>query len=252
MLDNKMVCGSCGDTQPFALDKGAKQPAKTNTAPSQNYAIWNPNATANWSLIFSPAFGSYLQMLNWKALGQPDKAASSQNWFYASLAILVAYVLMGIFMADSIAAGNAVHGLGFLYLLVWYFSVGRSQGKFVKEKFGPNYPKKPWGKALFVGIASMIGYFMFAVVVGLFFDAATSKTTTHWKENYPTGGDNLYEDRGNSIESVAGDKSGNTFGGRPVDDALVKEGGGFDPSKPYTIIHKDGSHEDVDPGRMQK
>ncbi len=142
-------------------------------ASSQSDAIWNPNATANWSLIFTPAFGSYLQMLNWKTLGQPDKAASSQNWFYASLAILAVYVLMGIFMSDSKAADGAARGLGFLYLLVWYFSVGRSQGKFVKEKFGSNYPKKPWGKALLIGIAAIIGYFIFAVVVGLILGAAS-------------------------------------------------------------------------------
>ena len=139
---------------------------------NQRDAIWNPNATVNWSLIFTPAFGSYLQMLNWKALGQFDKAESSKNWFNASLAILPIILLMGAFMSDS----KAAEGLAFLYLLVWYFSVGRSQGKFVKEKFGSNYPKKPWGKVLFTGIAAIIGYFAFAVVMGLIFGAALSKT----------------------------------------------------------------------------
>ena len=105
-------------------------------------------------------------MLNWKALGQPDKAESSQNWFYASLAILVVYVLMVVFMSNSKAADDATRGLAFLYLLVWYFSDGRSQGKFVKEKFGSNYPKKPWGKALLIGTAAIIGHIIFAVVAG--------------------------------------------------------------------------------------
>lgn len=142
-------------------------------ASDQSNAIWNPNAAVNWSLVFTPAFGSYLQMLNWKALGQSDRAASSQNWFYTSLAILVIYVLIGFFMPDSKAADGAARGLGFLYLLVWYFSVGRSQAKFVKEKFGSNYPKKPWGKALLIGVAAFIGYFIFAVVVGLILGAAS-------------------------------------------------------------------------------
>ena len=27
-------------------------------------ALWNPNAAANWSLLFSPAFGAWLHMKN--------------------------------------------------------------------------------------------------------------------------------------------------------------------------------------------
>lgn len=164
-------CHKCGTS---LSNIGMQQKIPASVADSEPInAIWNPNAAANWSLIFTPAFGSYLQMLNWKALGQSDKAESSQNWFYASLAILVVYVLMGVFMSDSKAADGAARGLSFLYLLVWYFSAGRSQGKFVKEKFGSNFPKKPWGKALLIGIAAIIGYFLFAVVVGFILGAAS-------------------------------------------------------------------------------
>jgi hypothetical protein len=118
------------------------------------FAIWNPNATANWSLIFTPAFGSYLQLLNWRALGEPEKAASSQNWFYVSLGMLVVYVLTGF------------RPIG-LFLFVWYFSAGRAQGKYVKEKFGSSYARKPWGKALLIGLAAIIGYFVAFVIVRL-------------------------------------------------------------------------------------
>ena len=164
-------CHKCGTS---LSNIGVQQSSPTSVAASdQSNAIWNPNATANWSLVFTPAFGSYLQMLNWKALGQSGKAASSQNWFHASLAFLIVYVLIGVFMSDSKAADGAARGLGFLYLLVWYFSVGRSPGKFVKEKFGSNYPKKSWGKALLIRITAIIGYFIFAVAVGLILGAAS-------------------------------------------------------------------------------
>jgi len=157
-------CHKCGTS----LSKiGMQQNIPTPVADSEpKNAIWNPNAASGWSIVFTPAFGSYLQMLNWKALGQPDKAESSQNWFYASLAILVVYVLMVVFMSNSKAADDATRGLAFLYFLVWYFSDGRSQGKFVKEKFGSNYPKKPWGKALLIGTAVITGHIIFAVVAG--------------------------------------------------------------------------------------
>ena len=37
---------------------------RTEVAP----ALWNPNAAASWSLLFSPAFGAFLHMKNWQAL----------------------------------------------------------------------------------------------------------------------------------------------------------------------------------------
>lgn len=130
-------------------------------------AIWNPNAAVNWSLIFTPAFGAYLQMLNWRALGESEKAASSQNWFYVSLGMLAIYALMGVFMDDSKAAVEGIRGLGFLFLIVWYFSSGRAQNNYIKEKFGSSYIKKPWGKVLLIGVAAFFLFFIAAVSAGI-------------------------------------------------------------------------------------
>ncbi len=91
--------------------------------------IWNPNAAVNWSFIFSPAFGSYLQMLNWRTLGEPEKATSSRNWFYVSLGMSAVYALMGVFMSDSKAADNASPALPFLFFAVWTSLSGRAQVK---------------------------------------------------------------------------------------------------------------------------
>ena len=112
-------------------------------------------------------------MLNWEALGQRDKADTSKNWFYASLAILALFVLMGLFMQDADTIDGAAKGISFLYLLVWYFSVGRFQGKFVEVKFGPNYLRKPWGKTLLIAIGALIGYFILAIVVLFVFGLAS-------------------------------------------------------------------------------
>lgn len=50
-------CAKCGRTV-SAASSFISTPA---TAPqSEGPTIWNPNAASNWSLIFSPAFGSYL------------------------------------------------------------------------------------------------------------------------------------------------------------------------------------------------
>lgn len=171
-----MFCSQCGsDNQPAARfcqkcgNALSGVPAnETDSIQPQaaEAAIWNPNAAANWSLIFTPAFGAYLQMLNWRALGEPEKAASSQNWFYVGLGMLLVYVLMAVFMSDPKAADGATRGLSILFLLVWYFSSGRAQGKYVKEKFGKTYAKKPWGRALLIGVGAIVGYVIVAMVVG--------------------------------------------------------------------------------------
>lgn len=172
-----MFCSQCGtENQPEArfcqkcgnsLSGMTAQPKPSVDSQDTGSAIWNPNATANWSLIFSPAFGSYLQMLNWRALGEPEKAASAQSWFYISLAMLAVYVLMGVFMDDSKASDGAAGGLGSLFLIAWYFSVGRAQSKYVREKFGSSYARKPWGKVLLIGVAASVGFFIAAVIIGL-------------------------------------------------------------------------------------
>ncbi len=177
-----MFCSQCGsENQPAArfcqkcgnalLSAPAIETANTRQQATEA-AIWNPNAAANWSLIFTPAFGAYLQMLNWQALGESETAASAQNWFYVGLGMLAVYVLMGVFISDPKVADGAARGLGFLFLLVWYFSSGRAQGKYVKEKFGKTYAKKPWGRALLIGVGAIVGYFGVAVVIGVVFGVA--------------------------------------------------------------------------------
>src|SRR5438552_4573164 len=67
-------------------------------------ALWNPNAAASWSLLFSPIFGSYLHARNWEALDRPDKAASSRKWMVGSIIFFVVIALAAFVLPDSKAA----------------------------------------------------------------------------------------------------------------------------------------------------
>jgi hypothetical protein len=131
---------------------------------SEGGAIWNPEAAGVWSFFFTPAFGSYLQMLNWRTLGEPAKASSAQAWFYASLVMLFIWFLVGMFMSGPKAEPNWFW-LHILYLIIWYFASGRSQEKYVKAKFGTNYSKKPWGQALLIAVGASIGCSVVAVLL---------------------------------------------------------------------------------------
>ncbi len=45
-------------------------------------ALWNPDAIASWSLLFTPVFGSYFVMKNWQSIGDTEKARTAQNWLF--------------------------------------------------------------------------------------------------------------------------------------------------------------------------
>jgi predicted nucleic acid-binding Zn ribbon protein len=158
--DDARFCSKCGrsltDDGPLIAQKSAESGSPSN-------ALWNPAAAANWSLIFTPAFGSYLQMLNWQTLGERERAVTARIWFYVSLAMLGVYVAIRLLTGERSYA--SAQPLLVLYLFVWYFASGRSQAKYVKERFGSAYPKKGWGKPILLGIAALVGYVLIGGIV---------------------------------------------------------------------------------------
>lgn len=153
-------CSKCGRSLAGDIS-GTTQ--KSAEASASSDALWNPAVAANWSLIFTPAFGGYLQMLNWRTLGERERAASARVWFYVSLAMLGVYVAIRLLTGDRSYAST--QPLLLLYLFVWYFADGRSQAKYVKEKFGSTYPRKGWGRPILLGIAALIGYALISGIV---------------------------------------------------------------------------------------
>ncbi len=125
--------------------------------------LWNPNAAALWSLLFSPAFGAFLHAGNWSVLGDQRRAKQSMVWFYTSIAIIVAIVVLPMPEAIGDKAGRLI-GMGLL--LAWYFSMGKQQIELVKEMF-PNgsYRKRSWLPPLAIGAASVAG--LIGLVVGV-------------------------------------------------------------------------------------
>jgi hypothetical protein len=128
-------------------------------------ALWNPNAAANWSLLLTPAFGAYLHMRNWQALGEPDKAAASRNWIYVTLGMISLSVIAGVLWGSSRGLEALSRLVGFALLLVWYFSSGRAQAAYVKERFGNDYARKGWGKPLLAGFGAIIGFFFLVGII---------------------------------------------------------------------------------------
>jgi hypothetical protein len=149
-------------TNPYAPPKAIDDDRPPVQTAAQAPLLWNPNAASNWSLAFTPAFGAYLHMLNWRALGQTEKAASARVWFVMSLIVLgIALIVPYLLPARAVA-----RVLGLPWLLVWYFLAAREQAKYVNDRFGKGYPRKPWGKALGLAALAGLGYSGIAVALG--------------------------------------------------------------------------------------
>jgi hypothetical protein len=129
--------------------------------------LWNPNAAASWSLLFSPAFGAFLHMKNWQALGEPAKAASAKVWVIATLCVLVGFSVLSAFFPDSKGIDTLSRSIAFVLLLSWYYASGKSQAAFIKARFGKAYPRRGWLKPLLLALLALLGFVAVVVAVAM-------------------------------------------------------------------------------------
>jgi uncharacterized membrane protein YfcA len=127
-------------------------------------ALWNPGAAASWSVLLSPAFGAFLHMKNWEALGEPDKAAGAKKWVVIYIVTIVGLAAVSAFLPHNRAIPAILRLTGFCLLLSWYFVSGKPQLEFVKSRYGKQYPRKGWSQPILIAIGVFLGS---GFVVGL-------------------------------------------------------------------------------------
>ena len=139
----------------------------TDTLSEVRPALWNPNAAACWSLLFTPASGAYLHARNADSLGRTEEAKTNRIWFYASLGYLV-FVLFGDFVPqipEAVYRGAAI-GL----LVGWWVSTGKGQAQYVKDVWQKSYARKSWTKPLLIATNCLIGYLVLIVAIAVIAD----------------------------------------------------------------------------------
>lgn len=133
--------------------------AATEPCPDQAACeIWNPEAAARWSLLFTPAFGTFIHMRNWQALDQPERAASARRWLHASLVALLLQIFTSALNDRLGTEPMLLHPAGLLLLLVWYFAAARSQTLLVRARFGTSYRRKRWDGVMLGAVMAGVGY----------------------------------------------------------------------------------------------
>ena len=111
---------------------------------NQQVAIWNPNAAACLSVLFSPLFGSVLVWRNYASLGMDKEAKKSKLWVIGCLVAMV-------FMWNS-------KNISFSYialLIAWYLCDAKKQAKYIKDAFDVRYIKRPWRWPLGIATACL-------------------------------------------------------------------------------------------------
>jgi hypothetical protein len=139
------------------------QACKTRTATrapnSRPPALWNPNAAAGWSLLFTPAFGAFLHSRNADAMGRHSEAKANKVWFYVIIGYF-GFALMPIPFIPELFFRVTRLGL----LLGWYFNLGKDQIKYVNLTWGNGYERKPWTKPLVTALCCLAGTFIVLTV----------------------------------------------------------------------------------------
>jgi hypothetical protein len=135
--------------------------------------LWNPSAAATWSLVFTPAFGAFIHMQNWQALGQPEQAAAARKWFYASLALLVVQIWTRALNARFGTEPLLLHPAGLLFLLVWYVGAARPQARLVRARYGARYQRKRWDSVLMGAVMAGTAYAVAGTLLSLLLVATT-------------------------------------------------------------------------------
>jgi hypothetical protein len=147
----------------------AATPASPTASPSPaqtGVALWNPNAAALWSIIFTPVFGAYLHALNWRALGDKDRESASMNWVYAGGALLLVLLLIEVVVPGDSNKGDRVsRTLELAFLLAWYFGSARDQVKWVKDELGGSFTRKSWRQPLLIGVAGIAIYIVLMIAI---------------------------------------------------------------------------------------
>ncbi|CUI04132.1 hypothetical protein [Massilia antarctica] len=116
--------------------------------------LWNPDAAACWSLLFTPLFGAYLLIRNWEALGEPKRAVRACWWFALSLM----FVILNFYYSLLCAEASPLRMSNVIFLLVWYIAEASPQERFIRERLGTDYARHSWAVALPCALVLLMAY----------------------------------------------------------------------------------------------
>jgi hypothetical protein len=210
---------------PPLLPAGSAIPAPAKVVEITAPALWNPFAVRAWSLLLTPAFGAFLMMKNWKTLGDDASAKRSMIWSWGSLG----FIFLALVTPNSVGVTTAFRTGACILFVVWAISEAEKQVRYVKETYGEDYARKPWGKPLGIAAACI---FLVLGLIGLLgesadvslvkngqLDGIPEVTVGQLVDNF-LGGSRWSTDKGPGGQRIVNVKGQMTFMGKPVQAAV--------------------------------
>ncbi|MES2150222.1 MAG: hypothetical protein V4508_10545 [Pseudomonadota bacterium] len=136
-------------------------------------ALWNPHAIAFWSLLFSPAFGAYLQLHNWRALKQERQAQAALRWFYAGLLVLLLDAVASALAQRVGSEASPAAWINLFLFLLWYAVSARNDAAVIHAVTGSSYPRRPWRLALLTAVLASGAYLLARQLFGALLSVLT-------------------------------------------------------------------------------
>jgi hypothetical protein len=140
---------------------------------SHGMALWNPVVAAGWSVVFTPAFGAWLVMRNWEALGDRRQAELSRKWFVFSIGLLAVRLLSSAINTRLNSQSNLLLWFSWGYLVVWWLAAAAPQARAVRARYGADFPRHGWDYAMLLALAGGIGYQLVSGILTWLFVALT-------------------------------------------------------------------------------
>lgn len=154
------------------LDNPYAPPTAEVRTNEQAPPLWNPNAALFWSLLFTPAFGAFLHMKNWQALGEPKKAAASKYWVIAIIVLQLAATGLSVFIPEM---DRLPRPLALGLFVAWCLAGARGQVALVKTRFGADYPRRGWGKPLLIGGGLLVAWIALIIAAELLANSLSAR-----------------------------------------------------------------------------
>lgn len=121
------------------------------TGISKQTRIWRPNAIAGWSVLLTPIFGSWLTYLNWLALGETARAATSRYWLLGSILWIISSAILIDMEIDPAYLIVAIVAY-VIFLLAWYLAENRMQHSYIRSRSRNGYAGRKWLKPLTIAL----------------------------------------------------------------------------------------------------
>ncbi len=137
-LETAITCIKCGNSILGALTVEKPKP--------DSMTLWSPDKAALFSwFLFTPIFGAIIHAINWKKLGENEKAKYS--WECAIAIFIILNIASAFAVSEQYSYDDTYKLMALIHIpitLLWYFTFGRSQSKYVMNKFKNGYTKNSW------------------------------------------------------------------------------------------------------------